>query len=129
MGPITLLYVGDNPQLLQLRKNSLEPYGYCVEIASTGESAISTLKKEPGAVVLLECKEEYSEAEEVAVQIKREFPAQPIILVSTHGEVPERLLWLVDDYMMGSDLPEGLPQVIQRTMHLTRNDKAQIAAA
>ena len=41
----TVLCVDDIPQALELRKATLESHGYCVEIASTGYSAMKMLEK------------------------------------------------------------------------------------
>jgi len=38
-----------------------------------------------------------------------------IILLSAYSEMPERVLWLVDDYVMKSELPERLLPIIERT--------------
>ena len=112
-----VLCIDDNPQLLEHRKATLESYGYSVEIASTSGTAIKVLEKRSVEAVLLEYKVEGIDAEAVACHIKRRFPSLPIILLSAYAEIPERLLWLVDEYMMKSEVPEGLERVIQRARH------------
>jgi CheY-like chemotaxis protein len=69
------------------------------------------------AAVLLEYKQEGIDAEAVACHIKQQFPNLPIILLSAYSELPERILWLVDDYVMRSELPEGLVRIIERATH------------
>jgi CheY-like chemotaxis protein len=64
--------------------------------------------------VLLEYKQEGMDAEAVASHIKQRFPNLPIILLSAYSEMPERILWLVDDYVMKSELPERLVPIIER---------------
>jgi two-component SAPR family response regulator len=54
------------------------------------------------------------DAEAVAYQIKQRFPKLPIILLSAYSEMPERILWLVDEYVMKSELPEGLLRIVER---------------
>jgi two-component SAPR family response regulator len=54
------------------------------------------------------------DAEAVACHIKQRFPNLPIILLSAYSELPERILWLVDEYVMRSELPEGLVRIIER---------------
>jgi hypothetical protein len=51
--------------------------------------------------------------EAIAWHTKRRFPNLPIILLSAYSEMPERILWLVDEYVMKSELPE------RRTDHRT----------
>jgi hypothetical protein len=36
------------------------------------------------------------------------------LLLSAYSEMPERILWLVDDYVMKSELPERLVPIIER---------------
>ena len=66
------------------------------------------------AAVLLEYQLEGMDAEAVAYQIKQRFPKLPIILLSTYSEMPERILWLVDEYVMKSELPDGPVRIIER---------------
>ena len=109
-----LLCIDDRPQLLELRKATLEPLGYCVEVATDGNTAIKMLDDVPVAAVLIEYKTEGIDAEAVALHIKQRFPHQPIILLSAYSDLPERVLWLVDEYVMRSEPLAGLVQVIER---------------
>jgi hypothetical protein len=56
------------------------------------------------------------DAEAIAFQIKQRFPNHPIVLLSAYSEMPERVLWLVDEYVMKSEPIEGLVQVIERAI-------------
>ena len=129
MGYATVLCIDDNPRVLELRKATLEPCGYRVEIASSGDAAIKMLKKASVAAVLLEYKVEGIDAEAVACHIKQRFPTLPIILLSAYSEIPERILWLVDEYVMKSELPDGLARIIQRTTHSAKKEEAYKFAA
>jgi len=55
MASATVLCIDDNPQLLELRKTTLESYGYCVEIASSGDAALPT-GNDRLAVFILGCR-------------------------------------------------------------------------
>jgi CheY-like chemotaxis protein len=70
------------------------------------------------AAVLLEYKHEGMDVEAVACHIKQRFPNLPIILLSAYCEMPERILWLVDEYVMKSELPERLVPIIERIYRL-----------
>jgi CheY-like chemotaxis protein len=72
------------------------------------------------AAVLLEYNLEGMDAEAVACHIKQRFPNLPIILLSAYSELPERILWLVDEYVMKSELPEGLVRIIERVTQSQR---------
>src|ERR1700691_330193 len=115
MASPTLLCIDDLPQALELRKTTLESHGYCVKIASSSYAAMQLLEEASIAAVLLEYKLEGMDAEAVACHIKRRFPNLPIILLSASSEVPERILWLVDEYVMKSEVPERLVPIIERT--------------
>lgn len=119
----TVLYIDDLPQALELRKETLESHGYRVKIASSSYPALKMLEETPVAAVLLEYKTEGLDAEAVACHIKQRFPTLPIILLSAYAEVPERILWLVDDYVMKSELPERLVPIIERATRTRGSDK------
>lgn len=110
----TLLCIDDRTQMLELRKSTLESHNYCVRIASSSHTALKLLEETPVAAVLLEYKSEGLDAEAVAYQVKQRFPKLPIVLLSAYCEMPERILWLVDDYVLKSELPEGLLRVLER---------------
>jgi CheY-like chemotaxis protein len=109
-----LLCVDDHAELLKLRKTSLESLGFSVETATSATSAIHTLESTPVAAVLIEYKSEGLDAEAAAFHIKQRFPEQPIVLLSAYSDLPERVLWLVDEYMMRSEPLEGVVQIIER---------------
>ncbi|HET6177354.1 MAG TPA: response regulator [Candidatus Sulfotelmatobacter sp.] len=114
MDVLTLLCVDDRPQLLKLRKALLESHGYRVKMALSGHTAMKVLQDTPVAAVLLEYKTEGMDAEAVAYHVKLRFPSIPIILLSGYHCMPERILWLVDEYVMRSELSEGLLPAIER---------------
>ncbi len=120
MTAITLLCVDDLPQALEVRKVTLESLGYTVKIALSGYTAIKVLEQDSVAAVLLDYKQEGIDAEAVALQIKHRFPNLPIILLSAYSEMSERILWLVDEYMMKSEPSEELVRIIERTLERYR---------
>lgn len=109
-----LLCIDDHPALLQLRKKMLEEHGYTVMTASDTCTAIAKLESAAIAAVVLEYKSEGIDAEAVAWLIKKRFPNQPIVLLSAYSDIPERVLWLVDEYVMRSESRDGLLRVIAR---------------
>jgi len=114
----TLLCIDDLPQALELRKATLESHGHCVKLASSGYTAMKMLEETSVAAVLLEYKHEGMDVEAVACHIKQRFPNLPIILLSAYCEMPERILWLVDESVMKSELPERLVPIIERAYRL-----------
>src|ERR1700692_1753253 len=118
MAPSTLLCIDDRPQMLELRKTTLEGHGYYVKLASSGYTAIKTLEETSVAAVLLEYKQEGMDAEGIARHIKQRFPNLPIILLSACSDMPQRILWLVDDYVMKGEMPERLISTLKRARRL-----------
>ena len=114
MGPPVLLCVDDRPQFLQLWKSKLALLGYSVKTACDSASALAVLTDTPVAAVLLEYKSEDMDSEAVAFRIRQRFPDEPIILLSAYADMPKRILWLVDEYVMRSDPVDKLAQVIAR---------------
>jgi len=123
MDALTLLCIDDRPQLLELRKALLESHGYRVKIALTGHAAMKMLQDAPVAAVLLEYKTEGMDAEAVVCQIKRRFPAVPIILLSAYACTPQRVLWSVDEHVMRSKLSESLIPAIERATRRSQTDE------
>ena len=123
-----VLCIDDRPELLELHRAVLESNGFCVETVSSGYAAIKILEETPVDVVLLEYKEEGMDMEAIAYHINRRFPNLPIILLSAYCGMPERILWLVDEYVMKSELPEGLVRVIERVTRPTSTDEAHTLA-
>jgi DNA-binding NtrC family response regulator len=115
----------DDREVLELRKATLESHGYRVKIASSSYSAMQMLEEMSVAAVLLEFRQEGMDAEAVAYHIKQRFPNVPIILLSAYTDVPERILRLVDEYVMKSELPEGLVRVIERVTRPTNTSAAR----
>jgi CheY-like chemotaxis protein len=113
----TVLCIDDRPQVLELRKAALESHGYRVKIASSSYTAMKMLDETSLAAVLLERKEEGMDAEAAAWLIKQRFPNLPIILISAYSEMPERILRLGDEYVMKSEMPEGLVRAVERATH------------
>ncbi len=66
----TVLCIDDRPQVLELRKATLESRGYCVKTASSGYTAMKMLEESAVAAVLLEYKHEGVDVEAVACHFK-----------------------------------------------------------
>lgn len=127
MSPLVLLCIDDRQELLQLRKSTLERLGCSVVTATSTPAAIALLERTAVTAVLVDYKCEGMDAEAVACQIKGRFPAQPVILLSAYSDLPERLLWLVDEYVMKSDPPERVVELATRVT--SGGGKARTAVA
>lgn len=119
MSSPVLLCIDDRAELLQIRTANLSRLGFIVEVATTSPSAIEILNKRSVAAILIEYKFEGMDEEAVALHIKRRFPVIPIILLSAYSDLPEHILWLVDEYLMRSDPLEKVVEIVDR---LARRD-------
>ena len=128
MGPLVLC-IDDRPEQLGLRRAALEGNGFRVETATDGCAAFQVLQNRSVAAVVLEYKEEGMDAEALAFQINQKCPTLPIILVSAYFEMREQILWLVDEYVMKSELPGGLIRVLDRLTRPVKTDTVLILAA
>jgi hypothetical protein len=52
----------------------------------------------------------------------------PIILLSAFSEIPERILWLVDEYLMKSELQEGLVRTIEGVLRTKEGQCSRVGA-
>ena len=121
--PRTLLLVDDRAALLPYRKAVLESLGYSVITATSSSTALAELGNCTIDVVLLEYKTEGLDAEATACHIKQRFPSLPIVLLSAYSELPERILWLVDEYVMKSEPLESLAHVFERVIRSPSQNK------
>ena len=115
----TVLCIDDRPLSLELRKSALASHGFCIKAASNGYDAMKLLEQTTVDAIFLEYTQEGMDSEAVAYQIKQRFPNVPIIMLLANTDIPERVLWLVDEYVMNSELPGGLPRAVQRVKHPT----------
>jgi len=120
MLPPIILCIDDRPEMLNIRKTSLQRLGYQVETASNVTNAITAAATLPISVVLLDYKLEGMDAQAFAHQLKQRFPALPIILLSAYSEMPAALLWLVDEYVMKSEPVERLSDVIDKVVSVKK---------
>ena len=118
-----LLCIDDRADVLQVRKSSLEALGYSIITATGSATAVALLEQIRVAAVLMQYKSEGIDAEAVAFQIKQRFPQQPIILLSGYSDMPERVLWLVDDYIANSEYPQRLKHIVERLTGLVRRQR------
>lgn len=114
-----VLCIDDRPPLLELRKAFLASHSICTKTAVNGYAAMKMLEQMAVDAIILEYKQEGMDSEAVAFQIKQRFPNLPIIMLSANTDIPERVLRLVDEYVMNSELPSGLPRAVQRVKHPT----------
>ena len=107
-----LLCTDVSPELVQSRKGTLERLGFSV-IATTSSAVITVLESKDFPAVLIDCGSEGLDYEALTFDIKERFPQQLVVLLATCPDIPERLLWLADDYVMRGEPLQRLAQVIE----------------
>jgi DNA-binding NtrC family response regulator len=126
--PPVLLCIDDRPQLLQVRKANLERLGYAVVTATSVPTALAVLERTDVTAVLLDYKSEGLDAEAVAFYVKQRFPQKPVLLLSAYSDMPEGILWLVDEYIMKSEPLERLAEAVERVTRSGSSSKDEAAA-
>jgi two-component system response regulator ResD len=118
-----VLCIDERQDRMHVCKRVLESNGFCVETASNGQDSLQVLEQTPVDAVLLEYKRERKDTESLACRINQQFPNVPIILLSAYFDMPEQILWLVDEYVMKSELPESLASIVDRVTRRTKMDE------
>ena len=117
-----MLCIDGRSQVLTFRKATLKAHGYYVKLASSGYTAIKTLEKTPVAAVLVEYQQEGIDVGDHRLPYQAAVPNLTIILLSAYSEVPERMLRLVDEYVvMKSEMPGRLISTLERARILRQH--------
>jgi len=99
---IVALVVDDNAEDLKLIKDYLEPRGYSVLEAATGQDGIQAFRKCPPHVVVLDYVLPDMIGAEVCKQLKSIHSAVPVLMISIRGDVEHKVEAFrsgCDDYM------------------------------
>jgi len=105
--PSTILCIDDEAQILSLRKELLETYGFKVLVARSGRDGLRLLSEGHSVdLVLLDYIMPEMSGDRIAVEVKRLYPRLPIVVMSGFPDVPEALLTIVDGYVRKGQDPE-----------------------
>ncbi len=83
----TLLVVDDEPQILQVVSGILQDEGLEVVTAPDGETALKLVAEEAPDLVLLDISLPGLDGLEVLKELKRRYPALPVVMISAFGSV------------------------------------------
>jgi two-component system, OmpR family, KDP operon response regulator KdpE len=114
-----VLVVDDEPQILRVMRASLPVRGYEVITASSGEEALTQLRKHVADVVILDLVMPEMSGLEVCRRI-REFSSVPIIVLSAKGSEGDKVAALdlgADDYVTK---PFGMDELMARVRAVLR---------
>jgi len=114
----TILCIDDESTGLILRKMLLEGEGYSVLLAPSGREGLVTLEASQVEAVVLDYRMPHIRGDEVALQIRKHWPAIPIILLSGYPQdVPERMLNQVNAFVWKGGDPSELLSAIRSVLN------------
>src|SRR5262245_4351169 len=114
-----VLVVDDEPQILRVMRASLPVRGFEVTTASTGEEALTQLRKHVPDVIILDLVMPEMSGLEVCRRV-REFSSVPIIVLSAKGSESDKVAALdlgADDYVTK---PFGMDELLARIRAVLR---------
>jgi two-component system KDP operon response regulator KdpE len=108
-----ILVVDDEPQILRALRTSLQGAGYDVDVAASGEEALSSAALRPPDAVILDLVLPDKSGTDVARELRR-WTQVPILLLSAVGDEQEKVAALdagADDYVTK---PFGVEELLAR---------------
>jgi DNA-binding NtrC family response regulator len=87
MGGGTILVVDDHEEVCNVFRRILERDGYRVLRATTGRSALATLRRRPVQLILLDLKMPGLDGISVLGRIRKINPAQRVVILTGHGHI------------------------------------------
>ncbi len=109
----TILCIDDDHETLKLRKYVLEASAYEVITASSGREAFQILSDGQSVdIVVLDYIMPEMKGDEVAKELRSQYPHVPIVVMSAFPDIPRALLDMVDGYVPKGQDPEVLIEVI-----------------
>jgi len=110
----TVLFVDDEPSLLEVRRLIFEFVGYTVLTAESGEEALEVLRSNVVDAVVVDYEMPGMDGEETARQIRRMRRKLPIILSSGCVSLPQRVLETVNVSVHKTALPQVLFDTLEQ---------------
>ncbi|MEK7572177.1 MAG: response regulator transcription factor [Patescibacteria group bacterium] len=129
----TILIVEDDKDFAEYTKRLLSANGYLVEVAAKGSEALLFVKKIEPDLIVLDLTLPDMTGESVCMEIRKSFPALPIVILSAKNAVAEKVLGLTlgaDDYITKPFVPDEFMARIKtrlRPQTGTNNNKMVIA--
>jgi CheY-like chemotaxis protein len=109
-----VLFIDDEPTILQVRRLIFEASGYFVFTAESGKEALRVLEHEYIDVIVLDYLMPEMNGEETARAIRKSLLDIPIILSSGCLEIPKSTLSFVNAHVHKGEPPEVLIEVIRQ---------------
>jgi two-component system, OmpR family, response regulator len=126
--PLRVLVVDDEPNIAELLRMALRYEGWEVQVALTGNQAVSTARKHGPDAVVLDMMLPDFDGMEVLRRLRTEQPDVPVLFLTARDAVEDRVAGLTaggDDYVTK---PFSLEEVVARLRALMRRTGAQQTA-
>ena len=130
MAESNILVVDDEKNILLTVRHALEPQGYTVVTAATGEEALRLLEQRVFDLMLLDLRLPGIDGMSVLKQVGEKQPNVPVVIISAYGTVGnavEAMKLGAIDFLEKPFSPEELRETVRRI--LARRDLAGSAAA
>lgn len=131
MSPL-ILVVEDDQDLSDFLKDLLTDSNYLVHTAGTGASALSFIKKTEPNLVLLDLTLPDMDGENVCLDIQKNSPHIPVIMLTGRGRIGDKVRGLsigADDYIVKPFASEELLARITARLRGSNSDTAEIKIA
>ncbi len=123
----TILFVDDEPRLLEVRRLVFESLGYRVLTADSGEDALEIARVNAVDAVILDYQLPGMNGGEAARRIRKEHPSVPIILSSGGFSAPDRVLESANAFVSKFAGPEALLEVLEQHLQLVPDGRTRTA--
>lgn len=113
----TVLVVDDEESIRLLYKEELEEDGYRVILASDGEEALKTVRKDRPDLITLDIRMPGMDGIEVLGRIKEMKPDIPVIMSTAYGDYRQDFnVWASDAYIVKTANLDELKETIKRLL-------------
>ncbi len=113
----TVLCIGSEPGLSEMRKALLEASGYIVLTAPDGATGVAIIRKRSVDVTVLDFNFTSMNGYKAAAILMKEQPTLPVVICSgSADDLPESLKWFADALVWKSDGPEAFLAAIEKAM-------------
>lgn len=113
----TVLCIGGDAGILEIKKALLEPRGYVVLTACDAATGVAITRKHSVDITVLDFNMAGMDGYKAAAILMKEQPAVPVVICSgSADDLPESLKWFADALVSKSDGPEALLAAIEKAM-------------
>jgi DNA-binding NtrC family response regulator len=128
----TVLVVDDDADLGKVLVALLAAQGYAGEHVVSGAQALARIEARPFDAVLTDLRMPGMDGMAVLGEVRRRWPALPVILLTAHGSVPaavEAMRAGAVDFMLKPFVPEELAFVVGKALAATRRERDVVPPA